>query len=215
MNRLGFRPDRVWCLPNFVESVAALNGDALALPGAAGQRIVSVANLRPVKDHPMLLEAMVKVVSQCPQAHLLLVGGLSDQAYVERVRQQIESSALSKHVTLLGERDDVPRILAGCDIGVLSSRSEGLPISLLEYGAAGLAAVVTDVGQCRAVVGDAGRVVPSGSPGQMADELIRLIQHADQREQRGREFQTAIERHFGAAAVMDRWLEVYDKVMAS
>ena len=60
----------------------------------------------------------------------------------------------------------LPHFLHGADCGVLSSVSEGLPVSLLEYGMAGLPVIVTDVGQCAEVVGNGrfGRVVPPGKP---------------------------------------------------
>jgi glycosyltransferase involved in cell wall biosynthesis len=120
---------------------------------------------------------------------------------------------LSQQVTILGPRDDVPRILAECDIGVLSSTSEGLPVSLLEYGAAGLAPLVTDVGQCAAVVGDAGAVVPASAPADMADQLIDLLQDSDKRQSFGQQFKQRVEKEFGAQQVMRQWIDIYQKML--
>lgn len=219
LRRLRYPSDRVWCVPNFVDAsdlpdtMDRAAQTALGLPGDQGSRIVCVANLRPVKDHLNLLAAMNQVVRQHADAHLILVGGLSDSECTAKIRQQIEVDQLSENVTILGERDDVPGIIAGCDIGVLSSTSEGLPLSLLEYGAAGLAVVVTDVGQCGAVVGDAGRVVPPSTPDRLAKEILSLLEDDDARRSIGKRFQRKIEDQFGAESVMEKWFDIYDRVL--
>jgi len=107
------------------------------------------------------------------------------------------------------------RIIAGCDIGVLSSTSEGLPLSLLEYGAAGLPVVVTDVGQCGAVVGDAGRIVPASTPDQLAKQILSLLEDGDGRRALGQRFKQKVEDQFGAESVMEQWFNIYDTVMKS
>ncbi len=113
--------DRVWYIPNFVcETNGSTAGD---LPGERGARVVCVANFRPEKDHATLLSAMRIVARHNPKAHLLLLGNGSDPG------------ELPPNVTWLGSRSDVPAVLKACDVGVLSSRSEGMPLALLEYGA--------------------------------------------------------------------------------
>src|SRR5690606_5381535 len=115
----------LWWLPN----VVALPGEvrpARDLPGSRGFRIACVANLRPQKDHTTLVEAFAQVVRDCPDAHLLLMGALQDADTVARLRQQIRDRGLEGSVSILGPRTDVASILAACDIGVLSSRHEGL-----------------------------------------------------------------------------------------
>ena len=88
-------------------------------------------------------------------------------------RKEISNLGLERNVSILGERHDVSGIPKACDIGVLSSTYEGLPMSLLEYGAAGLAAVATSVGQCVDVLdkGRAGILVPP----QAVDSLSAAI----------------------------------------
>jgi len=217
LRRLHYPSDRVWCVPNFVDApdIApdATGQTAVELPGEPGSRIVCVANLRPVKDHLNLLAAMSRVTGQRADAQLILVGGLSDSECVTRIRQQIATDQLSENVTIFGERDDVSTIIAGCDIGVLSSTSEGLPLSLLEYGAAGLAVVVTDVGQCGAVVGDAGRIVPPSAPDQLATQILSLLENSDTRHSLGQRFQQNVNDQFGAESIMQKWFNIYDTVL--
>ncbi|MGP8253010.1 MAG: glycosyltransferase family 4 protein, partial [Terracidiphilus sp.] len=96
--------------------------------------------------------------------------------YRDTVLARIPALKLDRHVSYLGPQQRVAPILRGCDIGVLSSLSEGLPLSLLEYGAAGLASVATEVGQCGEVLdgGKTGILVPAGSPSRLSEALLRL-----------------------------------------
>ena len=80
-------------------------------------------------------------------------------------------------MTFLGVRRDIAAILTACDVGVLSSVLEGLPVALLEYGLAGLGVVCTRVGQCAEVLdgGRAGFLVSPKDPPAMASALISML----------------------------------------
>lgn len=217
--RLRFPADRVWCLPNFIDCAArddvSGGGEPEGLPGRKGKRIVCVANLRAAKDHLTLLRAMKQIVVQHPEAHLLLVGALDNAGCHESVKREIEALALHRHVSLLGQREDVPAILRACDVGVLSSTSEGLPMSLLEYGTAGLAVVATRVGQCPVVLdeGRAGLLVPPSSPEQLADSIGSILADATTRGELGNAFRSRVEDQFSPDAAIRQLCEIYDIVL--
>lgn len=189
-------------LPNFIPEVPP--GPIPELPGAS--RVVCVANLRAQKDHPTLLRAVEKV----PEAHLLLVGADVEPAYAEKVRQ-----AAGDRVTFLGSRSDVPALLRGCDIGVLSSAAEGFPLSLLEYGRAGLPAVATRVGQCPEVLDGIGILVPPGDPGALAEAVASLLRDPDRRRELGARLKQRVRERYSASAVMERLEAVYHTVLES
>lgn len=202
----------VWYIPNFVvPSIAAEANDEL--PGVAGKRIVCVANLRPQKDHATLIRAMSRVVEVEPEAHLLLVGATIDAECVREVKQLIVKENLSRHVTLLGQRRDVAGILARCDIGVLSSLSEGLPLALIEYGMAGLATVATAVGQCAEVLDDgrAGLLVPSARHEDLATRLLSLLASPSLREELGARFKRRVAETYSPTSAMRQVCAVYER----
>ena len=211
---LGMPSERVWYIPNLVqlEGTSALDAP---LPGTPGQRIVCVANIRPQKDHLNLLEAMRLLIPFAPGAHLLLVGDYADKVYCDSVLRQISVLGLSNHVTYLGARHDIPAILRGCDIGVLGSRSEGLPLALLEYGMAGLPAVATNVGQCPEVLDDgiAGSLVPPASPQRLADALRSLLASPGDRATLGKRLKARVESQYSADRVIARICDVYGQVL--
>ncbi|HLG98197.1 MAG TPA: glycosyltransferase [Bryobacteraceae bacterium] len=213
INRLQVRPGRVNYIPN---PVAAMNDDGPVpqLPGPKGARIVAVANFRPEKDHFTLLRAMTQVVNAVPQAHLLMAGKTNDADYLEGVRRVIVELGLQQSVTILGERHDVPAILRQCDIGVLSSVSEGLPMSLLEYGMAGLPAVATEAGQCAEVLnqGLAGILVPTSDSDRLASGMISLLQRPETRAKLGARLHAFVNRKYSAERIVGEIAEVYDAV---
>jgi glycosyltransferase involved in cell wall biosynthesis len=124
---------------------------------------------------------------------------------------------LEGNVYLLGERQDVHAILNACDIGVLSSVSEGLPLALLEYGMAALAAVATHVGQCAEVLdeGRAGILVPSASPERLAHALLSLLKSPARSLALGKELQRRVQERYSAGAVMKQVCQIYEKVLSA
>jgi glycosyltransferase involved in cell wall biosynthesis len=211
---LGLPADRVWYVPNFVCEPEE-NVPPPDLPGTPGARIVCVANFRPQKDHFTLLSAMTWVVRRVPAAHLLLVGDVGDRAYVSAIREAIARQRLEHQVSVLGQRDDVQALLRACDIGVLSSTSEGLPLALLEYGLAGLAVVATDVGQCAEVLdhGDAGLLVPSGAPDLLAEALITLLCSPERRAAAGARLRQRASDVYSPRPVLAQVARIYDTAL--
>ena len=206
---------RIKYIPNFVALPDDGPAPSATLPGAPGQRIICVANLRRQKDHLTLLRALADVVKQAPQAHLLLVGAMVEPECFAQVEHEITRLGLARNVSVLGERQDVAGLLRQCDIGVLSSASEGLPLALLEYGYAGLAAVATEVGQCAEVLdsGSAGLLVPPGQPEALATALLRLLQAPDLRAELSLCLSRRVLKHYSAHAVLERVCQVYEQVL--
>lgn len=104
---------------------------------------ICVARLSPEKNHITLLKAFKQMLSKHPQARLVLVG---DGPERENIELFVSSNDLTGKVILEGQRQDVSAFLSGADVFVLSSNVESLPLSLLESMAAGLPALVTNVG---------------------------------------------------------------------
>lgn len=214
-NDLGIPSQKLSLIPNFIcQPPASLK--AANLPGEPGFRIVCVGNLRPEKDHLTLLRAAKLVVRSHPQAHLILVGAAQNPAYHAQLEEEIRCSGLRAQVTWLGSRQDVASILKACDIGVLSSSVEGLPMSLLEYGIAGLAAVTTRVGQCAEVLdhGQCGILVDTGSPDQLAEALTKLLLSSEERKQLAARFRARVEAEYTAAASVPKLIRVYANALA-
>jgi glycosyltransferase involved in cell wall biosynthesis len=133
--------------------------------------IVSVGRFAYPKDFASLIDALALTGGDYRAA---LVG---DGPELPEVAASVEARGLASRVELLGAREDVAGVLGRSDIFVLSSLSEGFPVSILEAMAAGLPVVATAVGGvAEAVVdGETGLLVPAADPDALAEALDRLV----------------------------------------
>lgn len=204
---------RVSFLPNF----ATLSdvGPSTKMHGDDGKRIICLANLRPQKDHQNLIEAFADVVRTYPEWTLHLVGNDLNDAYSSRLKQSINDKKLSNHVYLYGSRPDIGYILSQCDIGVLSSKSEGLPIALLEYGLAALAVVITNVGECGKVITNdsSGLLIEPENPVELQEAIKRLISDERLRRVMSGNLKNKIEDEYSSKAILTQVADTYQNIL--
>lgn len=136
--------------------------------------VATVANYRAQKAYPDLLAAARKVLDEHPEARFLAVGQGPLRTQIEAEHARL---GLGDRFRLLGYRPDAARVLAGCDVFVLSSLYEGFPVALMEAMTLGLPVVSTAVGGVPDAVsnGVEGLLVPPGQPAQLADALQRVL----------------------------------------
>jgi glycosyltransferase involved in cell wall biosynthesis len=183
---------------------------ALGLPADA-LVVGSVGNFTAKKDHRTLLEATARAASQHGGLRLVLVGS----GPLEReLRDTTRSLGLTARVAFAGSRDDVAELLPAFDVFALSSRNEGLPISLLEAMAAGVPCVATSVGGVPEVVTDReeGLLVPPEDAVGLAEALCRLLGTPKMRKAAGaRAARTA--RRFDITQAVGRTEDVYRQAL--
>ena len=202
-----FHCSHVNYLQNFV-SIDNVEATEDHLPGEEGYRLLCLANLRSQKDHLNLLTAYKLVLPQYPNVTLHLVGARQEAAYVQSLEDYVKSNELTG-VYFYGAQGNVLSLLRMADIGILSSRSEGLPVALLEYGMAGLPVVCTRVGQCPEVVGDRGLLVPSQDPEALATGIRQLLEDQAMRDALAHKFQQHIKKTYSFEAVLPILLRMY------
>jgi glycosyltransferase involved in cell wall biosynthesis len=185
------------------------------LPGKNGERIVCVANLRPEKDHLTLLRAMKIVVQTNSKSHLFLVGSTDNDVYRGYIEAEVRRLNIESNVSLLGNCNDVSSILFQCDIGVLSSLSEGLPLALLEYGVSGMPVVTTDVGACGEVLdrGKCGILVPPSSPMELAIGIQRLLESRELRVRLGDSLKKRVISEYSLESAIEKISNLYYRVL--
>ncbi|HEX7361426.1 MAG TPA: GT4 family glycosyltransferase PelF [Bryobacteraceae bacterium] len=205
---------RIRYIPNFLYRTES-SAPVANLPGESGARIVCVARMRPEKDLITLIRSLQIVTRDIPRAHLLLIGPPSDSHYQQALEDEIRCLVLGQNITWLGERCDVQAILPQCDIGVLSSASEGFPVVLLEYGAAHLPVVSTNVGQCAEILnyGKDGRLVPPADPAALAEAITRLLTSERDRRRLGDRLALRVQERYSAEAILSSIDKVYAEVL--
>ncbi len=137
--------------------------------------MISVANLIPYKGHSDLLYAASIAAPDLPNCWQLVIVGRND-GLESKLREQARRIGIGEHVHFFGVREDVPTLLAGSDIGLLSSHEEGFPNVVLEGMASGLPMIVTDVGGAAEAIENecSGIVVAPRDRRGMATAMVRL-----------------------------------------
>jgi glycosyltransferase involved in cell wall biosynthesis len=182
-SRLGWAADRFVTVLNGVsETPGAVRERAgvragLGLPPGAPVAL-TVGSLTRQKSYHVLLDAMRVLAPRLPDAVLLIAGEGPLRA---ALLAQHAALGLGDRVRFLGSRNDVPDLMEACDLMVLSSSREGLPVTLLEAMRARRAAVATDVGGNAEAVEDGvtGRIVPVGDAAALAEAMAGLLGRPD------------------------------------
>jgi glycosyltransferase involved in cell wall biosynthesis len=177
-------------------------------PGPAGAPVtlVSVGRLRPPKDFTTLVRAVAAL--DPGSARLRIAGDGPDRT---AVATEVARLGLDGVVELLGTRGDVDELLAGADLFVLSSDSEGFPMSVLEAMATGLPVVASAVGGVPELVrdGETGVLVPPRDSAALAGAIRRLVADPALRDQLGEAGRRRVEREFSLARFRREHLEIY------
>jgi glycosyltransferase involved in cell wall biosynthesis len=169
-------PETIEIIPNgvdlsrFPEPECRRYGD----PANHETRVGVVANLRPVKNLDLLVRAAALLKSSHPNVRYQIAGEGTCRSDLESL---IREYGLQDRFDLLGTVADIPAFLRTLQMAVLCSQSEGSPNSIMEYMAAGLPTVATDVGGCGELITheEQGLLTPPGNPTQLAAAIDRLL----------------------------------------
>lgn len=144
---------------------------------------VCLGRLEAVKNHMILLEGFRKLTEKYPCQKLQIVG---DGSYRLKLEGYVKQENLEKNVTFTGTVSNVENIYEKADVFVLVSRSEGLPMSVLEAMASGLPVITTDVGGLPDVVKRNGILVSVDEVQPLTDAMEYMILHKHERKVMGR-----------------------------
>ena len=165
-----------------------------------------VARLDPIKDHPTLLRAFAGIANRHPDAHLVVAGDGPARPALERhgVRQ----------VHFLGSRSDIPDLLRGLDLFVLTSLNEGISNTILEAMASGLPVVASRVGGNPELVreGVDGMLFPAGNVENLAKCLDRYLGDENSRRKHGKNARERALEKFSVQAMVAQYEEVWRRV---
>jgi len=177
-------------------------------PPKTGFTLVYVGRLEPVKNHALLLKAFCAALQLMPSLQLWMVGDGSERRMLEDLAAK---SGIASQVKFFGQQLDVAPYFSAADAFIMSSRSEGLPISLLQAFSLGLPAIVTDVGGMAEVVrlAKAGLTVSVADPAEMAAAILRLAANPAERAQFAANAEEAFHARFTLQAMADAYMDLY------
>jgi glycosyltransferase involved in cell wall biosynthesis len=171
--------------------------------------VFTAARLSPEKAIDVLVSAAARV----PEAVFAIAGDGPERA---AIRAQAEALGITARVRLLGPRSDIPALLAACDVFVLPSLVEGLPISVLEAMAAARPVVATRIGGTDEVVtdGKTGLLVPAGDPESLAAAIESFLADPERGRLAGMAGRDQLLARFTSSAMIDAVSTTYDELLA-
>ncbi len=171
-----------------------------------------VARLDYLKDHKTAIRTLAEVIRRYPSVRLVLVGDGPCRAAIE---DQVGQQGLAPYVRFLGLRKDVARLLRAADLFLLTSISEGIPLTVIEAMAAGLPGVATRVGGLAEVVehGQTGLLADPCNPAALAERICSLVENAPLRRQMGRLGRQRAEALFSEERMHARYQLLYQEML--
>ncbi|MCW5889149.1 MAG: glycosyltransferase [bacterium] len=219
-SRLGYSEGLSMVIPNGFDTTA-FRKDAVAYASLRREldlhpetRLVGlIGRMDVAKDHPTFLRAAALVRERLPGTHFLLAGtGITRDT--PELWAQVLKHSLAPSTHLLGYRADVPRITAGLDVAVSSSTTEAFANVIGEAMACEVPCVVTAVGDSQAIVGDTGRVVPSGLPDALAEAIVELLELPERdRRELGHRARDRVSQLYSLEAITDRTFALYEELL--
>ena len=176
--------------------------------------IAAAGRLSPEKGFDQLIAAAALLSKREPEVGFVLFG---DGPLREKLARQIEASGLTDTFVLAGFRTDVERFLPCCDLVVLSSWTEGLPVIVLEALAAGVPVVASAVGGTPEVVHDGvnGFLVPPGDPAALTQRIHDVLSHESRRRSMGERGQQLLRQQFTFHAQAKEYTCLFKDVCSS
>ncbi|NOT68508.1 MAG: TIGR03088 family PEP-CTERM/XrtA system glycosyltransferase [Methylophilaceae bacterium] len=222
IHTVGARPQRVSQIYNGVDSTQyfpRVETRTIGPNGFAAESafvIGSVGRMAEVKDFPNLVRAFIRLLEIEPtarqRARLVIIGdGVSRATCLALLK-----AAKAEHLAWLpGERSDVSELMQNMDLFVLPSLGEGISNTILEAMSCGLPVIATDVGGNPELVQNeiTGTLVPVSDPEFLAQTLLKYFLNDDLLEVHGMNSRKRIESQFSMSAMVQSYLNVYEKVL--
>jgi len=192
-----------------------------AIPRAAknpGEFLVTtVGNIRRVKGHDVLIRAAAAIIQQFPEVSFSIAGDVLEPAYFAELQTLIQDLGLVHHVHFDGGVTNLRQHLAGADIFVLPSRSEGFSNAIIEAMASSLPVVATDVGGNGEAVKDGitGFLVPSEDPDALSAAILRLLSNPIQAKAMGAAGRNLVAERFTTEAMMNQIAGAYRSLLSA
>ena len=194
----------VMCIPN----PCILDGQKVSIKSGKSNTILAVGRLHEQKGFDLLLQAWQPMEKTYSDWSLRIVGEGPKRAELEA---QIESQGL-KRVVLAGTTNDVLSEYAAASLYILSSRYEGLPLSLIEAMWSRLPCIAFDCpqGPAELLAKDRGWLVPNGDITALTAQIAYALSHPEEALKRSQKAQIFAQTTYSEAAIMPQWVQLIE-----
>lgn len=217
---LGCDAEKISIIPNGVdyEGFAALSSSR-NMDDSTAPVISAIVRVVPIKDIKTMIQAFALVKAKLPDAVFMIIGPVEEDEDYYRECQQLIRDLKVPHIVFTG-KVDVRDYIPITDVFVLSSISEGQPLSVLETMASGKVNVTTDVGCCKELLygngdafGRAGRVVPIMDFEALADAIVKLVTDKHVAKEMGKNAMKRVDAFYRREIMIDGYRNLYAEVV--
>lgn len=171
-----------------------------------------IANERPRKGLPFLIDALPQIAEAGLNIHLILIGSINGSKTLKKIAQ----SSMKESIHLTGYRTDAAQVLAACDACILPAiKREGLPKSIIEGMVHQVTPIVTDTGGSPELIeaGVSGLIIEAGSAQAISEAIEQLARNPQKNRNMGVAAQARIQRDFNITTTVEQTLELYRKLL--
>lgn len=179
---------------------------------------LAVGNPRPEKGFEDLIQAVIKLKLMTDgkfRFKVAVAGKLDDSEYCQMLKTSVESEKLQDYFMFLGFRDDTAALYNAADIFVLSSRSEGLPMVILEAMTAELPIIATRVGGIPDAIGQVALLVDPQEPQKLATAMYDMMTDISSRDLFVRKGKELVREKYSMEKMVDAYIQVYEELVNS
>lgn len=183
-----------------------------------GFSVGAVLRVVPIKDIKMMLKAIKVAKNKMRDTTFYLIGPTDEnESYYKECKQLVVDLEMDSYVTFTG-KVMVDEYYGFLDLLLLTSISEGQPLSILEGLATGIPFVATDVGNCREIllekkdIGEAGIVVPPTAYSEFAAGIVNLYQNRDRLLMMGRNGEKIVKKYYPRKIFIDEYKKLYERL---
>jgi glycosyltransferase involved in cell wall biosynthesis len=213
----GMRRDKLHIIPNGIpefDEIQHVHGDEDEIVEFCRNRftIVSIGRLSKEKGYIFLIQAFAKIIVEVPEARLLIIGEGPERTALE---DTVRALGLTRKVMLPGYRENARRYLSYCRLFVLSSLTEGLPITLLEAMQTGIPVVATAVGGIPSIVKPSitGALVPPGDSWKLSESIFEKYKSYENATQAAKTAKHLIRDEYSSAKMAHCYCELYKTLL--
>lgn len=182
-----------------------------------GFNIGSVLRVVPIKDVKMMIKGFKMALPKLRNAKMYLIGPTEEnEEYYKECLELVENLELKDYIIFTG-RVDVKEYYKFLDLLMLTSISEGQPLSILEGLAAEVPFIATDVGNCREIIkekpeGEAGVIIPPTSYVDLGEAIVSLYQHQERLKVMGKIGKKIVEKYYTKKDFINAYKKIYNEL---
>ena len=174
-----------------------------------------LANLHHPKNHILALQSFLASQIANEGWTLHLIGKDKKDSYSEELKNFIQQNNLQDAVFIYGSCNDVKSILRQAKVGILVSSYEGFPVTLLEYGMAGLTVISTDVGYCSTIIQNeaTGYLIASNNKVQLQEVFIQIANESHKNTTLAKNLNTFVKNNYTHEKVIQKIMAAYQEYL--